>query len=101
MDRGADELARSVCPDDPRTHGERRTEALGILAVGGEVLPCRCGKPDCPATGTDPCAAHIVIHVITNDPSEDPDGIGPDPDDALDQSSPRPRWQTSPPNSPP
>ena len=27
MDRRADALARSVCPDDPRTHGERRTEA--------------------------------------------------------------------------
>ncbi len=43
MDRRADELARSVCPDDPRTHGERRTEALGILAVRGErvAVPVR------------------------------------------------------------
>ena len=67
MDRRAEALARSVCPDDPRTHGERRTEAFGIIAVNGDRLPCRCGKPDCPATGTDPRAEHLVIHVITND----------------------------------
>ena len=68
-DRRVEALARSVCPDDPRTHGERRTEALGIIAVNGEVLPCRCGKPDCPATGgKDPRAEHLVIHVITDDP---------------------------------
>ena len=93
MDRSADELARSVCPDDPRTHGERRTEALGILAVRGDRLPCRCGKSDCPATGTDPRAEHLVIHIITNDqgeqdePGDDngPDDSGPDdngPDDS-------------------
>ena len=29
MDRRAEALARSVCGDDPRTHGERRTEAFG------------------------------------------------------------------------
>ena len=71
MDRRAEALARSVCPDDPRTHGERRTEAFGIIAVNGERLPCRCGKPDCPATGKDPRAEHLVIHVITNDPGDD------------------------------
>ncbi len=75
LDRRAEALARSVCPDDPRTHGERRTEALGIIAVKGDVLPCRCGKPDCPAAGKDPRAEHLVIHVITNDPG-DPGGPG-------------------------
>ena len=70
LDRRAEVLARSVCPDDPRTHGERRTEALGIIAVNGEVLPCRCGKPDCPAAGKDPRAEHLVIHVITNNPDD-------------------------------
>ena len=71
MDRRAEALARSVCGDDPRTHGERRTEAFGIIAVNGDRLPCRCGKPDCPAAGKDPRAEHLVIHVITNDPGED------------------------------
>ena len=48
MDRRADALARSVCPDDPRTHGERRTEAFGIIAVNGDRLPCRCGRAGLP-----------------------------------------------------
>ncbi len=85
LDRRAEALARSVCPDDPRTQGERRTEALGIIAVNGDRLPCRCGRSDCPATGgKDPRAEHLVIHVITNHPGEDPDDNGPDdsgPDD--------------------
>ncbi len=91
LDRRAEVLARSVCPDDPRTHGERRTEALGIIAVNGEVLPCRCGKPDCPAAGKDPRAEHLVIHVITNDP-DDQDGRdgqdGPEDDGPDDSGNP-------------
>ena len=84
MDRRAEALARSVCGDDPRTHGERRTRALGIIAVNGDRLSCRLGKPDCPAAGKDPRAEHLVIHIITNDPGEDhdddngPDDSGPD-----------------------
>ena len=74
-ERRADALARSVCPDDPRTHGERRSEAFGIIAVHGDRLPCRCGSPDCPAAGKDPRAEHLVIHVITNDPGDN-DGTG-------------------------
>lgn len=88
MDRRAEALARSVCPDDPRTHGERRTEALGIIAVNGDRLPCRCGKPDCPAAGTDPRAEHLLIHVITNNPGDqDPDDSGPDGDGGPDDSA--------------
>ena len=89
MDRRAEALARSVCPDDPRTHGERRTEAFGIIAVNGDRLPCRCGKPDCPAAGKDPRAEHLVIHVITNDPGdEDPDDSRPDDDGGPDDGGP-------------
>jgi hypothetical protein len=90
LDRRAEALARSVCPDDPRTHGERRTEALGIIAVKGDVLPCRCGKPDCPAAGKDPRAEHLVIHVITNNPvdQDEHDGPGDDGPDGPDDSGP-------------
>jgi len=91
IDRRADVLARSVCADDPRTHGERRTEALGIIAVNGEVLPCRCGRSDCPATGKDPRAEHLVIHIITNnpgDPDDQDDHDGPDDGGPNDSSGP-------------
>ena len=92
LERRADALARSVCPDDPRTHGERRTEAFGIIAVYGDRLPCRCGRADCPATGPDPRAEHLVIHVITNDDGdqdeqEGPGDNGPD-DNGPDDSGP-------------
>jgi hypothetical protein len=71
-------LANSVCPDDPRTHGERRTEAFGVIAAGGDHLPCLCGKPDCPApTGPDARGGHFEILVLTDDPDA---GADPEPD---------------------
>ncbi len=52
------------------------------------MLPCRCGKSDCPATGTDPRAEHVVIHIITNNPGDNaPDDNGPD-DNGPDDSGP-------------
>ena len=72
-----DALARSVCPADPRTLGERRSDALGILGAHGDRLPCRCEKPDCPAAGPDARADRIVIHVLTD---QHPDTPPPDPD---------------------
>ena len=56
-----DSLAATVCPDDPRTAAQRRADAIGALAVGGERLRCQCGRPDCPATLTG-----VVIHVVAN-----------------------------------
>jgi len=58
-------MAYEVCDDDPRSLAQRRADALGILAVRGDRLPCHCGKPDCPAAGADPRAAAVVINVLT------------------------------------
>ncbi|MDT5247971.1 MAG: hypothetical protein QOJ28_605, partial [Mycobacterium sp.] len=75
LTRRLDAMATSVCRDDPRTIGERRSDALGILAAGGAVLPCRCERPECPHTGTDARAEAIVIHVLTDQhPDHDPTG---------------------------
>ena len=76
LKRRLDALARSVCPADPRTLGERRSDALGILGAHGDRLPCRCEKPDCPAAGPDARADRIVIHVLTD---QHPDTPPPDP----------------------
>lgn len=74
--RRMERLANSVCPNDPRTHGERRTEAFGVIAAGGEHLPCLCGGDDCPApTAEDPRGRHFEILVLTDDPNP---GQGPD-----------------------
>jgi hypothetical protein len=42
LDQRLDGMARSVCPEDPRTHAARRADALTSLAAGVE-LTCRCG----------------------------------------------------------
>ena len=43
-----EEMARGVCDDDPRTLGERRTDAMTAMAAGIHELACQCGGSDCP-----------------------------------------------------
>ncbi|MDX1878040.1 DUF222 domain-containing protein [Mycolicibacterium sp. 141076] len=66
LDRVLNEMARQVCEDDPRTFGQRRADALGVLAARGDRLVCQCGNPDCPAAGPDARAAAVMIHVLTD-----------------------------------
>ncbi|MCP9276151.1 DUF222 domain-containing protein, partial [Mycolicibacterium arenosum] len=86
-DRRLDAMATSVCPEDPRTHGERRVAAHGIINAGGDHLPCLCGSDDCPATGPDARGRHFEILVLTDNPNPT-DGPAPsapdDPDDGPD-----------------
>lgn len=64
LDQRLDQLAASVCPNDPRTAIQRRADALGALATQQTRLACGCGSPDCPAaTGETPVGA-VVIHVL-------------------------------------
>ncbi|MBX7452082.1 HNH endonuclease [Mycolicibacterium sp. 3033] len=56
----------SVCADDPRTVGERRSDAAGALLNGREHLPCRCGSPECPKAEAATPASHVVVHVIAD-----------------------------------
>src|SRR5882757_2112870 len=44
-----EQMARSVCEDDPRTLGERRSEALPAIAAGIAELACECGSSECVA----------------------------------------------------
>jgi hypothetical protein len=64
FDARLDELAATVCPDDPRTHTQRRTDALTPLSAGATHMPCLCGKPDCPAAGAEASTNPLVINVI-------------------------------------
>jgi hypothetical protein len=92
--RRLDAMARHVCADDPRSLGERRSDALGTLGAGGLVLACTCGKPDCAAAVRDPRADAIVIHVLAEQASlEEPGDPGepdepPEPPPADDSSNP-------------
>jgi hypothetical protein len=66
LDQALTALANTVCPDDPRTIGQRRSDALGVLAVRGDRLACLCANPDCSAAGVDARAAAVIIHVLTD-----------------------------------
>lgn len=58
------QLADTVCPQDPRTKEQRRADATGALAAGADRLACLCGRDDCPAATTEPAATDAVIHVF-------------------------------------
>ena len=66
LDRVLTEMARQVCENDPRTFGQRRADALGVLAARGDRLACQCGNPDCPAAGPDARATAVMFHVLTD-----------------------------------
>ena len=67
FDRRLRAMATSVCANDPRTTGQRRSDAVALLITGADRLPCRCGNTECPATtAPDTRAGHIVIHVVAD-----------------------------------
>ena len=76
VDARLDALAATVCPDDPRTHNQRRADAMGALAARAERLACRCGRPDCTA-GKGPAAVPAVIYVIAEQTTIDGHGSTP------------------------
>ncbi|OBG89922.1 HNH endonuclease [Mycobacterium sp. E136] len=57
-------ISDGVCSDDPRTPGQRRSDALGVIGHNGERLACRCGGAKCPAAAVDWRAANTTIYVI-------------------------------------
>lgn len=65
FEQRVNEIAGSVCEADPRTLGERRSEALTALTAGHTELACRCGDAECAAVGrgrTPPTST--VVHVV-------------------------------------
>ncbi|BBY05984.1 hypothetical protein MNVI_13020 [Mycobacterium noviomagense] len=70
FDRRLSELAKQVCPADPRTRDQRRADALAALTEGRR-LACTCGKPECPtrnvtAPDHDSGGAQVVINVVAS-----------------------------------
>ncbi|MHA7652812.1 HNH endonuclease signature motif containing protein [Mycobacterium sp. ML4] len=84
LDRRLTQLAHQVCPSDPRTLAQRRADALGMLAAGGDRLACHCPDPDCPARVPDARAGAVVIHVIA-----EPATVSAPADPHLDGDQPR------------
>ncbi|WP_197373459.1 HNH endonuclease signature motif containing protein [Mycolicibacterium baixiangningiae] len=66
LEQHVEDLARTVCPDDPRTIKERRNDAFAALSTG-QPLRCECDNPDCPASTPDRPERNVVIHLITTE----------------------------------
>jgi hypothetical protein len=64
VDTRLDEIAATVCRDDPRTTHQRRADALSALAAGQTRLACGCGDHQCPAAAPLPPLGQVVIEVI-------------------------------------
>ncbi len=64
LDKRLNAMAKSVCETDPRTVGQRRSDALGALGTGLKRLTCQCGEPDCAASETP--TGSVVIHVVAD-----------------------------------
>jgi hypothetical protein len=85
LERQLTHMAEQVCPDDPRTLDQRRADALGALAAGGQHLACGCGNAECPAAmEIDPRAGAFVVHVVAH---EDTLEAQPDPHTSGERAS--------------
>lgn len=77
FDRRLDQVAATVCPDDPRTKRQRRADAIAVLAAGKATMVCACGSDNCLASGaTDKEPGEIVIHLLAESDTITGDGDG-------------------------
>ncbi len=82
FDRRLSQLAKQVCPADPRTLDQRRADALGAL-TDGRGLACACGQKDCPTkvgdhdSDRDRAGAQVVINVVASDQTVHANGSQP------------------------
>jgi hypothetical protein len=59
------QMVQGVCNNDPRTAGQRRSDAVGAIAAGIFSLACRCGSENCPASDA-PSSSNVVIRVLAD-----------------------------------
>jgi hypothetical protein len=63
-------MVAGVCHDDPRTAGQRRSDAVGAILAGGEQLVCECGSQSCPSAGRSR-TSNVVVHVVAEQSAVD------------------------------
>ncbi|MCV7134576.1 DUF222 domain-containing protein [Mycobacterium hodleri] len=84
FDARVDALARTVCPADPRTLDQRRSDAMGAMSHGADRLACLCGSEDCPAAQNPPSTGVVVYVIASQDTLAEPPAPEPEgSDDAL------------------
>jgi hypothetical protein len=65
LDDRIDQVAATVCRNDPRTKDQRRADALIALSNQQTRLECGCGSPDCPASGGEnKPLGEVVLHIL-------------------------------------
>ncbi|WP_231976661.1 HNH endonuclease signature motif containing protein [Mycobacterium sp. E740] len=72
FDTRVDEIAATVCSDDPRTIRQRRVDALMAMADGQRALVCGCADEHCPAQSGQPVMpGQVVISVVADEATLD------------------------------
>jgi hypothetical protein len=64
------QMLQGVCHNDPRSMGERRSDAVGAILNGGFHLACQCGSQTCPASDV-PSSSDVVIRVLADQSTVD------------------------------
>lgn len=78
FDKKIDQIADSVCRDDPRMKDQRRADAVDALTAGLSVMPCLCGSEDCPAgANPEPASSQTVVYVLAEQGTVDGDSDKP------------------------
>src|SRR3954454_3087757 len=70
LKRRVAQMVQGVCDNDPRSMGERRSDAVGAMAAGSFRLACQCGSKTCPA-GDAPSSSNVVIRVLADQSAVD------------------------------
>ena len=60
-------IARAVCPDDPRTVGQRRAEAMAAVFARRTGSPASAGRRSAPPRPVLFLAGSVVIHVVADE----------------------------------
>ncbi|MGY1993838.1 HNH endonuclease signature motif containing protein [Mycolicibacterium fortuitum] len=71
LNQRLDAVANTVCEQDPRSHEQRRADAIGPLARLEAHLVCRCGREQCPAAQNRAAADAAVVHVLAQSSTVD------------------------------
>ncbi|WP_131814262.1 DUF222 domain-containing protein, partial [Mycolicibacterium fortuitum] len=77
LNQRLDAVANTVCEQDPRSHEQRRADAIGPLARLEAQLVCRCGREQCPAAQNRAAADAAVVHVLAQSSTVDGDSDAP------------------------
>jgi hypothetical protein len=64
------DMVAGVCGEDPRSAGQRRSDAVGAILAGSDQLVCECGSETCPSVGRSR-PSNVVVHVLAEQSAVD------------------------------